>query len=667
MADTLPRSSRRRQASVYSITDSHDPPTETQRVSVPIPQSLSSFTPTLKSPLTRFQRVKTIDKSVFTPPSSEPAISRMSDSMSDATFYTPSPSHSPTTSTDNLMETCTTKPASENFTTRNNKAGSNKTNHTSKSTTASKSHGMSGSSFKLTVPEIEWEKQTVVSGSPGANAKVLSSQRKLLLNRLVEALDQSNERRIATASINYPPKAPALQNSNSQAAAPATTPTNQTLLLSAASSASSCTSNSGSLLSSQTVQTSVFSPVRSFTFHDDIPNSNVNYSPKHSQQPANFNRNTKNLSLNLVHDHHQQHKHHLSHIQPLATPAQPLDESQPNSTTFQTQLPGRSLSLLIPNQAQIEPDTSTPINNNNSNKVFSGNEAIRPNNSECLSDSTGTGSATLTSTNPSEGLTTNGATTTSSKINDTTKFGKSNTNSDDNTSMSDSTNSIFDSQIQPDDLDLNEDTFSNEVVPQFSRMLLPLGKFKFGFPEELQESSQLEAYPQGPRSVFNDLIYLYGDPQKSKVAVDIKQYDLVINVAKECQNLQDQFDTCNNSKEYLFVPWTHTSLILKELPFLTKKISEYLSLGKKILVHCQCGVSRSACVIVAFFMMQFQLLVNEAYELLKSGSDSETGKSDRLKGYHINACERICPNMSLIFELMDFNEVLQGLTTPTGK
>lgn len=213
---------------------------------------------------------------------------------------------------------------------------------------------------------------------------------------------------------------------------------------------------------------------------------------------------------------------------------------------------------------------------------------------------------------------------------------------------------------------MHEDGFSNDVVPQFSRMLLMLGKSKFGFPEEMQESSQLDAYPQGPRSVLNDLIFLYGDPQQSKVPVDINKFDLVINVARECRNLLDQFDTVNNTKEYLFVPWSHTSLILKELPMLTQKISEYQAKGLKILVHCQCGVSRSACVIVAYFMRQFLLLVNEAYELLKSGSDSDTGKSDKLQHYHINACERICPNMSLIFELMDFNEVLQG-TTPTGE
>lgn len=187
-------------------------------------------------------------------------------------------------------------------------------------------------------------------------------------------------------------------------------------------------------------------------------------------------------------------------------------------------------------------------------------------------------------------------------------------------------------------------------------------------PEELQEQGQLEAYPRGPANVLNSSIYLFSDPNNGRKSIDINEFDLVINVAKECKDMLDQFDSAGGKKEYLYIPWSHTSLILKELPKITKKMSEYDDSNtthdkRKILVHCQCGVSRSACVVVAYFMFKFEMGVNEAYELLKSGTDNindPTNTSMKDKGYLVDACDRICPNMSLIFELMEFSDFLKS-------
>lgn len=141
--------------------------------------------------------------------------------------------------------------------------------------------------------------------------------------------------------------------------------------------------------------------------------------------------------------------------------------------------------------------------------------------------------------------------------------------------------------------------------------------------------------------------------------MDVNDYDLVINVAKDCTNLSEEFDTKNGKRTYLHVPWSHTSLILKDLPKITEMIARYDRPGLKTLVHCQCGVLRSACVVVAYFMVKFHISVNEAYELLKSGTANTAEPCNRRiaqLGHHVDACERICPNMSLIFELMDFDE-----------
>jgi Predicted protein-tyrosine phosphatase len=175
-------------------------------------------------------------------------------------------------------------------------------------------------------------------------------------------------------------------------------------------------------------------------------------------------------------------------------------------------------------------------------------------------------------------------------------------------------------------------------------------------PEELQELNQLNAYPTGPRNVLNNQLFLYSDPIG---VLDINEYDLIVNVARECQNLSSKLTNQQvGSKEYLTIPWTHTSSISKDLPLIINQIDHFYNKGLKILVHCQCGVSRSACVVVAYFMFKFNLGVNDAYELLKLGTASPVNKNIFDLGFTVDTCDRICPNMSLIFELMEFAEKL---------
>ncbi|KAG7661978.1 CPP1 [[Candida] subhashii] len=186
---------------------------------------------------------------------------------------------------------------------------------------------------------------------------------------------------------------------------------------------------------------------------------------------------------------------------------------------------------------------------------------------------------------------------------------------------------------------------------------------KFQIPEELQESTQIDAYPNGPKNVLNNQIYLFSDPSFAK-NFDIRQYDLIINVAKECKNLSELYGpNIMGQREYLYIPWLHTSSISRDLTTITSKIDEYYTRGKKILIHCQCGVSRSACVVVAYFMRKFQLGVNEAYELLKTGTNNDCSHNEicreiKRQGNFVEGCDRICPNMSLIFELMEFGDAL---------
>ncbi|RLV94508.1 Dual specificity protein tyrosine phosphatase CCP1 [Spathaspora sp. JA1] len=179
-------------------------------------------------------------------------------------------------------------------------------------------------------------------------------------------------------------------------------------------------------------------------------------------------------------------------------------------------------------------------------------------------------------------------------------------------------------------------------------------------PEELQESNQLDAYPDGPVSVLNNRIFLYSDPFTSG-RVDINDYNLVINVAKECKDMSLYYNNAiPGEREYIFVPWLHTSPISKDLPRIIEKIDSFYNKGYRILIHCQCGVSRSACVVVAYFMLKYSLGVNEAYELLKNGTRGNRQVCNMVRscGDVITGSDRICPNMSLIFELMELGDSL---------
>ncbi|EGV63417.1 DSPc-domain-containing protein [Yamadazyma tenuis ATCC 10573] len=325
----------------------------------------------------------------------------------------------------------------------------------------------------------------------------------------------------------------------------------------------------------------------------------VNYSPKHSRKPSsltsNRNINMKNLSLNL-------------------------DDGSSITAGPTSGASKKALSIGI--SASDQPsDSQSPF--------LSSSPIVHNNSSTMLLDSKTSSSLKLSPVESSPRVRNNPALHTSKDY----KFPHS---------------------------DLTE-SFSKLAVSQSETHTL---SFRPNVPEELQESSQLDAYPNGPANVLNGSVFLYSEPTID----EINQFDLVINVAKECPDLSAEFNKENlASKKYIYIPWNHTSSISEELPQLTRLMASYddsdsRSRKRKILVHCQCGVSRSACVVVAYFMMKFKMNVNDAYELLKTGtSASSPEKTNRQvfeRGYTIQSCDRICPNMSLIFELMDFNETL---------
>ncbi|CEP63123.1 mitogen-activated protein kinase tyrosine protein phosphatase SDP1 LALA0_S07e02894g [Lachancea lanzarotensis] len=143
------------------------------------------------------------------------------------------------------------------------------------------------------------------------------------------------------------------------------------------------------------------------------------------------------------------------------------------------------------------------------------------------------------------------------------------------------------------------------------------------------------AYPDGPLLVYGSYLYLCSEPS----ITDLERFDVTLNVAQEVSNLRTMLPP-TKQVDYHHIHWSHTSKICSDLPQLTRIIHEAVEARRTVLVHCQCGVSRSASLIVAYIMRYENLPLHDAYNKLKS------------------VAKDISPNMSLIFQLMEWREVL---------
>ncbi len=212
------------------------------------------------------------------------------------------------------------------------------------------------------------------------------------------------------------------------------------------------------------------------------------------------------------------------------------------------------------------------------------------------------------------------------------------------------------------------------------------------------EDAKSPSYPEGPILMHEPSVHLYLEPKLEEAM----KFDVIINVAREVKNpfkvkegdeivkedesTKPKGDSATNSPdmsdippdtavsmmsfktafevqpsgstesspttpkptaesktpEYIHVPWDHNTDVKDELWDLCETIDARTKEGKKVLVHCQQGASRSATLIIAYHMYKNQDLgPNEAYSLAQS------------KSRWVN------PNMSLLFSLNDFKKVIE--------
>ncbi|EMR10494.1 hypothetical protein PNEG_01206 [Pneumocystis murina B123] len=207
--------------------------------------------------------------------------------------------------------------------------------------------------------------------------------------------------------------------------------------------------------------------------------------------------------------------------------------------------------------------------------------------------------------------------------------------------------------------------FANRIYPQNTQIL---------FENDYNYKKNSNTYENKPVCIIEPNLWLFAEPE-THIA---KKFNVVINVAKEVKNpflsqtsLEENCpkETENisserrifqknllpiessilppviiNNIEYLHVLWDHNvSTLSIDLPplidYITKKSIQE---NKKVLIHCQCGISRSASLIIAYVMKSLGLNIDSAYSYVKDKSPW------------------IGPNMSLIYQLYDFNNFLYG-------
>ena len=249
-------------------------------------------------------------------------------------------------------------------------------------------------------------------------------------------------------------------------------------------------------------------------------------------------------------------------------------------------------------------------------------------------------------------------------------------------------------------------SFDTSTSSPIKRQTLDHVQEETDYEPPLSQEVKSPAYPQGPVCIYEPHVYLYLEPSH----VEAREFDVILNVAREVMNpflaaqdkdvrireeppeiqrtsttddaflagrdsdsepqtavseksfasaLEAQMDDASVTApgtpkasrpepEYIHVPWDHNTNVVDDLLRLCELIDNRVRKDKKVLVHCQCGVSRSASLVVAYGLYKNpQLTVQEAYDAVKFRS------------------KWIGPNMNLIYQLSEFKTKLVK-TLPMG-
>jgi tyrosine-protein phosphatase len=254
------------------------------------------------------------------------------------------------------------------------------------------------------------------------------------------------------------------------------------------------------------------------------------------------------------------------------------------------------------------------------------------------------------------------------------------------------------SSLQTNTFAISEEADNDAAPPTQMATRIPgvmVGGDSFDRPNS-GEDAKSPSYPNGPILMWEPSVHLYMEPKLEEA----REFDVVINVAREVKNpfnvakeqisgpgnhatlthnpkrsdspdivpdtaasmlsFRTAFETQPVSStdsspttpkpmteprqpEYIHMPWDHNTDVKDELWDLCEKIDARVKEGKRVLIHCQQGASRSATLIIAYGMyLHPELDPTQAYKKAQERS------------------KWVNPNMSLLFSLNDFKKIVDS-------
>ncbi|KAH9025063.1 hypothetical protein EDB84DRAFT_1505563 [Lactarius hengduanensis] len=192
-----------------------------------------------------------------------------------------------------------------------------------------------------------------------------------------------------------------------------------------------------------------------------------------------------------------------------------------------------------------------------------------------------------------------------------------------------------------------------------------------------EDGSPTAPYPDGPIEILPKIWLGAEDNARDWRGLVTRGIGSVLNVAKEVFSAFDSLTpevqrtnelpggatyypadgTGRPGLHYLKLQWSHgqSDLVKRGFPEAMAFVDQSLARGEGVLIHCQCGISRSATMAIA--------LVMRAASLRSPWVPQQVWD---LKGMHAayayvkQKSQWVGPNMSLIYQLLDYEKVLRA-------
>lgn len=224
---------------------------------------------------------------------------------------------------------------------------------------------------------------------------------------------------------------------------------------------------------------------------------------------------------------------------------------------------------------------------------------------------------------------------------------------------------------------------SSSSVPTRRRasvMSLPAGSSSHLPRREIEDEGVGNPYEEGPIEVLPGVWLGAEENAVAWDALSQNNISAILNVAKEVTLPLDtevassvegdvkhfKADPTSGRQEiaYLHLMWSHgqSDLVAGGFPDGLDFIDQSLARGTGVLIHCQCGISRSATLVIAY-VMRAAYRTNAPPYLAALKKDGMQGSYQFVKA----KSNVIGPNMSLIYQLLEYERTLAPKHSPQSE